>query len=264
MKRVMVVGAFTFIGYALVKRLLQEGIEVIGLGVEDLQHFSMWNEEKMLLIGRNASFTYHCVQERNEWNQEVDCIYICYLNSNDYDKTAIQSFLNLYESQSIRVILLSSIPSNKENEDLDNLSFATLEEKVATLPNYLILRVPAVYGPWQPRSMVFQQLLEAQLRQETIPVVKECMDDVIFVEDVAACLFQCSSSKECGTFHVESKEADAWEKGIRILGGTVELSEKGRYKREKCFDYEPMYTIEQGLQEQKHHILQYKYLYDLK
>lgn len=264
MKRVMVVGAFTFIGYSLVKRLLQEGIEVIGLGVEDLQHFSMWSEEKMLLIGRNAGFTYHCEQERNEWNQEVDCIYICYLNPNSHDKFDSKSFLNLYESQSKRVVFLSSIPRNIENGDFDNSPFAILEKQVSTLPNYLILRVPEVYGPWQPRSKVFQQLLEAQLRQETIPVIKECMDDVVFVEDVAACLFQCSSSTECGTFHVEGKEEDAWEKGIRILGGTVELLEKGRYKREKRFDYEPMYTIEQGLQAQKHHILQYKYLYDLK
>ncbi|WP_416828735.1 NAD-dependent epimerase/dehydratase family protein [Ectobacillus polymachus] len=257
MKRVLVVGAFTFIGFTVVKRLLQEGVEVIGLDQEQPEHLSKWNEEKLMLIGRNSNFTYYSMHDREEFAKDVDTIYICYCEPDrkDYDEFDIQSMLDLCQSHSIRLVLLSSISK----------SYQRLEEQVTTVTNHIILRVPTVYGPWQPSSMVFQQLLEAELRQDTITVhVNECIDDAVFVEDVAECMLLCGTSNCCGTFHIESNEKGAWEQGLAILqgGNTIVFpKESETLERNVPFTYKPTYLVETGIQEQKNHVMKYRYLY---
>ena len=66
MERVLIVGALTFVGYHLVNKMIAEEVEVYGLDFDEFNSMTKINEEKLLLIGRNALFTYYSIRDEED------------------------------------------------------------------------------------------------------------------------------------------------------------------------------------------------------
>jgi len=286
MRGAVVIGALTFIGYHVVQKLLAEEVEVLAIDVDDLRHPSRINEEKLLLIGRNAGFTYHSLRDREAWEEicNFDVVYFCLCEPNQYeklpDKRSIQSYLHtvlaLCEARNKKLILLSSVntatalfyEAKGVEVPLSNngIFFYELEKEVRrSLTKYAILQVPTVYGPWQPTFMVYHQLILADAIGREIRIeIKENSEDAVYVEDVAECLYECGQNKVTGTYYIESGEAGQWHKGIALLNGSnkIRIREKRVEKKPTaCYRYRPQYSLKEGLQEQILHVNKYKNLY---
>ncbi len=86
MNRVLIIGALTFVGYHLVNKMLAEDIEVYGMDFADFENISKIEEEKLMLIGRNALFTYSDIRDDREWheieNNPFDAAYFCLCEPN--------------------------------------------------------------------------------------------------------------------------------------------------------------------------------------
>ena len=86
MERVLIVGALTFVGYHLVNKMIAEEVEVYGLDFDEFDSMTKINEEKLLLIGRNALFTYYSIRDEDGWRsvekENFDTVYFCLYEPN--------------------------------------------------------------------------------------------------------------------------------------------------------------------------------------
>ena len=86
MERVLIVGALTFVGYHLVNKMIAEEVEVYGLDFDEFDSMTKINEEKLLLIGRNALFTYYSIRDEDGWRsveeETFDTVYFCLYEPN--------------------------------------------------------------------------------------------------------------------------------------------------------------------------------------
>ncbi|CAG9612883.1 hypothetical protein BACCIP111899_02061 [Bacillus rhizoplanae] len=281
MKRVIVVGALTFIGYHLVQKFLEEEVEVYAFDFDNMNSMSKMNEEKLCLIGRNALFTYFSLRGDEGWamleEADINAAYFCLCEPNQQkdfrNERTILQYVKRFESfcrrKEIKLIVLSSIESNHAcSNDENSMHFSKIEREVKKGDaDYCILRVPTVYGPWQPLFMTYQHLILSQIKQQTISVpVEECAYDLLYVEDVARCLYEFGR-KGTGIkiYSLCSGEENQWQKGIELLQETGEI----QIHHKECSNGEEtekivinQMALEDGLQRQISHIKQYKELYE--
>lgn len=281
MNCVCIVGAFTFTGYNLVEKMISEGIEVYGIDFDEREKMQKIDEEKLYLIGRNALFSYHSLQEDEGWQaieeHEIDAVYVCLYEPNrrtgfrdeQIGLQYIKRMSRLCKRKGIKLVVLSSaevddLQSNSENK----MFFARIEEQVKkNSEHYSILRVPAVYGPWQPSFMAYHQLMLCDvMNREKVSTIEESHFDLLYVEDVCSCLYRSGiKDVNVGTYVIGSGEERLWEKGMERLQSAMQLASplpiKNREPRQMIF-IEKGVTLDEGLQKQKRHIKRYKELYE--
>lgn len=281
MKRVIVVGALTFIGYHLVQKFLKEEVEVYALDFDDMKSVSKVNEEKLCLIGRNALFTYSSLRDDEGWEvlekTDIDAAYFCLCEPNQQkdfrNERIILQYVKRFESfcrrKEIKLIVLSSVEVNHVcSSDENSMLFSKIEREVKKgSADYCILRVPTVYGPWQPLFMTYHHLILSQIKQQTISAsVEEYACDLLYVEDVARCLYDFGRKRtETKIYSLCSGEENQWQKGIELLQETGKI----QIHRKECQNDEGtekiainQMALEDGLKRQISHIKQYKELYE--
>ncbi|UOY92132.1 NAD(P)-dependent oxidoreductase [Ectobacillus sp. JY-23] len=265
MKGAVVIGALSFIGYHLVQTLLKEGIEVLAFDTEDLLAATPISEEKLLLIGRHAGFSYHSLGEREELEvNHTQTVYFCLCDPNEARfspnaVTHLQRAIVNCRKHGLPLILVSSIsPSD---------AMIQIETEVQSYERSAVLRVPAVYGPWQPHFMVYQQLIVAAIsKREPIITVSENNTDAVYVEDVVTCLYELGKNNAIGMYYVESGEANTWDRGIELLNGDrniMTMSKRAVKKKGSSYPLRAKRTLQEGLELQKRHVKIYESLYDV-
>jgi UDP-glucose 4-epimerase len=166
-------------GFHLCQRLLNEGIEVIGVDDKKNAHFA---EEQLLTIGRNANLnfidTQFCQLENIKIDEEIDVIF----HTPDYHLNAFYEAMNkesdvkqicsIAHEKDAKVIFQSTYEvygnlsgevseENKTNPKTPLGVFIDLEEK--RLINYkgihyMILRFPMIFGPWDQHGIVLESI----------------------------------------------------------------------------------------------------------
>ncbi|ENQ3107553.1 hypothetical protein SAMN04488168_103153 [Bacillus sp. 491mf] len=282
MKRVVIIGALTFVGYHLVQKFLKEEVEVYAFDFDNMSSMSKVNEEKLCLIGRNALFIYSSLRDREGWEaleeHEIDVVYFCLCEPNQQRAFRnerlilryVKSVESLCKRKEINCIMLSSKKVNQiDSNDKNGLFFQTIEGEIKKGgADYCILRVPAVYGPWQPSFMAYHHIILAQLKQRTISLpIEECTCDLLYVEDVANYLYTIGQEKmEMNIYTLCSEEKNRWQKGIDILQkrGRVQVQKKECLKgdEEKKIVVPSEFSLEKGMLRQISHIKQYRELYE--
>jgi UDP-glucose 4-epimerase len=287
LEEAIVIGTFSFLGYNLLTKLLEDGVTVHGIDTEDGQDSEEVNEEKILAIGRNANFIY--LQEE-EWLQLLDrkegpkvnalfyCLDIFDQQSLARARQSLSQAIKYCKFHSCPLIFSSSLEvvdhneqqTITENTPINPISakgkrYNSLEEIIHMKYNeepfsYLILRFPTLYGPWQPNSYAFQRAImaiEEGNLEHYIEDEDEYKGDLLYVGDAVQALLNaesCSTRNEL--FHITTGKKGEWEKGISHIlnkkidcrNNTLCLTNK---KAKELLGFTPTVGIEEGIVNQK-------------
>ncbi len=191
----LVVGVGGFLGSNLADRLLEKGIQVIGV-----DNFKTGHRENLALATKKSSF--HLLTENTEdLELEVDRLdYIFIVASEGWN---LKNVLKIFKSSKARLLFTSYIElySNK-GEDLEFDWFKKAEVEIARFArenglNARILRMGAVFGPRMnfnsddPAVKLIQEALNNNL-QKDIPL--EFSTRALFIEDAVELIIRCSLS----------------------------------------------------------------------
>jgi UDP-glucose 4-epimerase len=290
LENAIVMGTFSFIGFHLSTKLLEDGITVHGIDTQIDQECDQVKEEKLMVIGRNANLNQ---LQKEDWEnrlskqtEKIDTLFYCIdiptLNDT-YQADARQYMIQAIEycqKHSTKLIVASSIEVVDHQENI-------ITEKSPLLPvtkrgefylqleqllniywlkksfPYLILRLPTLYGPWQPDSFAFQKAL--RLKEEGKPVdwVEDYyMGDVLFIEDAITAYIKAATSPHVHeVVHVTSGQIGEWEKGMEIILNKKRKDRSINYKfsnekAEELLTFRPSVLLEEGLNKQSNHIRQ--------
>lgn len=234
MDRAIIIGAFGFLGYSVCRAMLDEGIEVNVISVEEEYDFLI--EEKRMEIGRNANLLEDEVRDRTEEKVEAPipviipfCDY--YMMEKEqvlFENQFIQEELFTLPSENYPITLLlpelleyegSSViePLVKLKEEITNKGFSLKE-----------VLVPTLYGPWQPEGCFFQQILSLGEEAIDVPALnpRESTSDAIYVADAAAVVLNLLEEVQGGKYVIRSGETNSWCKCLKSIYDSLLKSEK--------------------------------------
>ncbi|MGH1295976.1 NAD-dependent epimerase/dehydratase family protein [Bacillus pretiosus] len=280
MERVLILGALTFVGYHLVNKMIAEEVEVYGLDFDEFENMTKINEEKLLLIGRNALFTYYSIRDEDGWRsvegEKFDTVYFCLYEPNQQsgfrnERVILQylkRIIRLCAEQKVKLNLISSIEVENADESENKRLFSKVEEglKKGEAP-YSVFRVPTLYGPWQPSFMMYHQLILSELdEKECHYASEENGSDLLYVEDVCEYLWENGMKEEhLGIYNLLSGKKSLWKKGMNLLRAADKVNKKNEEERNDAVEVISIKRntpLEYGLNKQLAHMKKYKELYE--
>ncbi|KKZ97601.1 hypothetical protein B4147_3128 [Bacillus wiedmannii] len=280
MERVLIIGGLTFVGYHLVNKMIAEEVEVYGLDFDEFENMKKINEEKLLLIGRNALFTYYSIRDEDGWKsvegEKFDTVYFCLYEPNQQsgfrnERVILQylkRIIRLCAEQKVKLNLISSIEVGNADESENKRLFLKVEEglKKGEAP-YSVFRVPTLYGPWQPSFMMYHQLILSELdEKECHYASEENGSDLLYVEDVCEYLWENGMNEEhLGIYNLLSGKKSLWKKGMNLLRATDKVNKKNEEERNDAVEVISIKRntpLEYGLNKQLAHMKKYKELYE--
>ncbi|OAK01781.1 UDP-glucose 4-epimerase [Bacillus wiedmannii] len=280
MERVLIIGALTFVGYHLVNKMIAEEVEVYGLDFDEFENMTKINEEKLLLIGRNALFTYYSIRDEDGWRsvegEKFDTVYFCLYEPNQQsgfrnERVILQylkRIIRMCAEQKVKLNLISSIEVGNADESENKRLFLKVEEglKKGEAP-YSVFRVPTLYGPWQPSFMMYHQLILSELdEKECYYASEENGSDLLYVEDVCEYLWENGMNEEhLGIYNLLSGKKSLWKIGMNLLRATDKVNKKNEEERNDAVEVISIKRntpLEYGLNKQLAHMKKYKELYE--
>lgn len=295
MERAVVVGAFNFIGYSLTTYLLNKGIEVYG--------FSFHNQEnqdevdlKLDFLGRNINFKYDFDNKNNIdiylENSQFNTLFFCLNDPTTFNygqdieqhlqfsKNLIEKICKGCRNKSSHIVYISSLsifdeqhqavdentlPSPKSNHAIIHYEGEKFLRNAAALYNipFTILRVPSVYGPWQPTHMAYQQLIVKQLynRKTDLNIIENTCD-ILYIDDVVKAVANAGFKRlENEIIHLASGKANEWFVGASVLlaDNAIILAQEHpsttyhNLKAKNVLNFEVSTCINDGINEQIRH-----------
>lgn len=282
MKKALVIGSLGFIGFSLSKRLLEEEFEVIGIDQISEEHDKL-KEQKLLEIARNSNFKYinNSIQslKLQEVAENCDVLYYCLHDSNinknnineklEKMKEILKNVLDYCNKITCKFVYLSSYESLNQRNEIGQVKMEEeneIEKYSKTNKNFsfYILHLPTVYGPWQPDSMTFQQLIMGL----DSPSIDPIRDDAVFIDDLVEILLELPTGPDVNkTIKINSNQKNQWQEGVNLIKGIPyqkqELNENEEINTEvqEVYNRHLQTSLEEGIRQQKEH---YKYLQKLK
>ncbi|MDX8364457.1 NAD(P)-dependent oxidoreductase [Cytobacillus sp. IB215665] len=296
MKQAIVFGAMGFVGFNLSCHLLEEGTEVIGIRNPLIEKHDKLLEQKMLHIGRNANFHLLELEEDSSLISKGDfntssAIYYCLFDPTIHIKsvfnqhkylekslTLLTNVINFCARHKCKLILISTLDMFNRNEQIINEETEPTPKSLNGLLHhreeilvmnkgndlefpYIIVRLPTLYGPWQPMNMVFQHgILTTDLHSDQ-PTIHEDTSDVLYINDVLNSLYVLGSNKISNEIiHFASGNESEWFNGYKLIY-EQESSLRNEYKCptldttkvRQLLNFYPQTTIGEGIKKQKAH-----------
>ncbi|MCM2533702.1 hypothetical protein NDK43_16555 [Neobacillus pocheonensis] len=226
MDKAIIFGVFDFVGFHVCKTLLDKGIEVKGIRVENIGK-TPFLEEKRLEIGRNANFE---EQSFLEWsllgkpekpiNMIIFSLYDFFMLYNEAilkKEAFIQPILSYLERNKnknktlVFILPIQLLTSSLDSQALIDLK-GFLDRTLNVSDNIQLFYVPTIYGPWQPNTFLFQQTILSKLnRNEEIKGFREGTMDALFIEDVIETMIEIIESRNPGKYLLESGIKNYWD-----------------------------------------------------
>lgn len=256
MNKAVVTGALGFIGYHLCQRLLEEGVEVIGIDACIDSKRKEIQEEMLHHFGRNAQF--HFIRENllhvrfAEFMHDVDTVFHL-ANSRETVRTSqhvskkietalavtnkvieacvdrntaivYTSSLEVYGNRFGKITETSPVSPETPLGLLKVADEALLSQKTkkANIP-LLIMRLPHVFGPWQHPESLFSRLILTQLKGKTENNVelKTCpIENFMYIDDVTKALWLASN--HCFTYDIYNLASEERNQGQRVIEWLLE------------------------------------------
>ena len=222
MDKAIILNVFNFVSFHVCKALLEKGIEVRGIHVEDGKE-EPFSEEKRLEVGRNANFK---EQSLLSWvNQEKRVmrnstvifslydLFMLYKEAILQKETVTKPILNLIdESDTVTIILPSQmLMTSNESQSLNDLK-DFIDQAVGVRENIQFIYLPTIYGPWQPETFLFQQALLTKInRSEGFKGIREGTMDAIYIDDALESMVDLIDSGKPGSYLLESGRENQWD-----------------------------------------------------
>jgi len=228
MKQVLIIGTLGFVGYSLCSRLLEDGVTVIGLDHKPYENTI--HEEKLLGISRNANFTFiplkqEMLLKRDLENSMVDVVFYCLpISDNDGNierNNDMEKLLELAIDQSLLnkckfVIVASRVQGNGRSKE-ENYVINQCENL-----DYMIVKLPTLYGPWQPFEMVYQQLILAKINGVAEAInIEEDTRDILYIDDAIEGILSLLPQEHEKEIQIESGLKFQWYEGIKEISPEV-------------------------------------------
>ncbi len=253
--RVLVVGAQSHIGFALCERLLEEGVEVMAFFLDPPTEINRrLLEERLMLVGRNALFQGSFSQER--WQAEqIDIVIYCMDSGQDETlierkRGCLKKSVEIATELTRQFVLITSDTLHINNQRY-------LENHLKT---YSIIKLPKLFGPFQPPEEPIHQFLISYLsnKQETL-VIEE---PILFIKDAVNAIIEMIGKFETGKVYsflseLKNEEFEAFSVELKMNAMRIIDDESIR-----C-SIKNQTTIEMGLIEQLSCIKAYKEIYQI-
>lgn len=281
MGKIMVVGALGFIGYELSLLLMEEDVEVIAVDSSNLDDVL---ELKLDEVGRNSLF--HFQTDLNDHHHNIKAVvYCCGEENGDNHLDTYEYFtkcLSFCEEREVKLVLVSSHKvfgsvKGKITEDTPVLpdneyGVKKVEQEKILIQNskensFMIIRIPQLYGPWQPAN----QWIHQQLSKDYTNIYGDHLcKDLLFIRDAVQGIIMCLEKEFTNEIiHLGSGMMKQAYKAARLIGG---LDSKKRCedfqlikieKAEQRLEYSPKTSIKHGIQEQKDQLYKINQMKDL-
>ncbi|QNG59596.1 NAD(P)-dependent oxidoreductase [Bacillus sp. PAMC26568] len=281
MKKVFIAGIGQFVGFALCNHLLEEGVQVAGYmkKQEDKQKQNI-AEEKMMLIGRNALFER---LESLKENNAYDAVFYCMTDPadrvNENNSYFLKQCTNLSIQQNIPFILVSSTEVFGDKQTVieketvpvptteNGKSHFRQEAEVQTLFGetklYRIVRIPGLYGPWQPVNMYVHQCIMSSLTGVKSNEIKsEETRDLIFIDDAVSSLLDIVKLNLYGgtVIHLSSMK-NQWNQVAELFSEKLPGDSVFSLSKDIIHVVKNSVSLKEGIQMQKEWIKQNLYIY---
>ena len=222
MDKAIIFSVYDFVSFHMGRTLLNKGIEVIGVHIEENNETSFY-EEKRMEVGRNANFREISLTELEAFREDgktkttfILSLYDLYMVNKE---TVLQKQTMTRLQQSIEnnknltdIIFLLPIQILK-SEEAQTLRTVIDQVSVWGKNNYFYY-LPAIYGPWQPSTFTFQQALIAKMDDSDIRADKrEWMGDILFVDDAVEAILGSNETSDANAnthFLIESGKENYW------------------------------------------------------
>ena len=221
MDKAIIFGMFDFVGFHVGKHLLNKGIEVNGVHIEKTNNIHFF-DEKRLEVGRNANFLEQSVFEW-ENNHEKD-LSNSRLILSIYDLFMLKKE-QILQSDAVTRPIIQYIEDNKNKAhivlilpiqmltrtSMGNEIEGFLSKIMRLVKNTQLLYLPAIYGPWQPSTFLFQQAIVSKyIKAELTNGEREWTNDVLFVEDAIESIIEIIESGKPGRYLIASGKENHW------------------------------------------------------
>lgn len=225
MDKAIILNVFDFVSFHVCKTLLEKGIEVDGIHVEESEK-EPFSEEKRLEVGRNANFEEHSLLSwTNKEKRDTTIIFslydlfMLYKDSILQKETVTKPIIYLMDrSNGVAIIL----PSQMLTKSIDSQALIDLQvflnQIVGLERNLQLLYLPTVYGPWQPETFLFQQSFLTKInRNEGFKGVREGMMDAIYIDDAIESILDIMETGKPGSYLLESGRKKHWDNCAAFL-----------------------------------------------
>lgn len=245
----VIINPFTFVGFELCMKLLEEGNEITGVHPVHLTK-SSYAEEMEMLLGRNANFSLVDCMEIDQTDSDEYVLVICHRGVKTGNLSEMIRTVKIRAQDKIIIVL-----------DLYKEAITELHEH----QNQVTIIMPTVYGPRQPTNMVFQNSL---LNREFAfaEYERENKDDAIYIGDAVTSIIELINHPP-GKYKVQSSIENHWFKALSEIGYQVLFEEELRIEEIseeiQIHIAETTVTPKQGIEEQKqYNKLMEWYIYD--
>ncbi|MGE6260212.1 hypothetical protein ACQKCU_20415 [Heyndrickxia sporothermodurans] len=257
MERAVVFNAQQFLGFEICKELLNKGYEVLAIEHKGMVHDV--NKEKWLEIGRNANVTYQLMGDKMDFQ---DPTYNWFVPLYDFISEKEDSlfdewlyhFQRLYDEMKClvkKIIFINPSQWLNDSTAIDQVKRSLMDKvinrsEIAVLDFYL----PTIFGPWQPNTFLFQQIISKVTSQ---CYVDDC-GDAIYIENAIHAIFQHIDEQLCGEkILLKSREEDMWEKCIFYLSPeyqSLQIEKQRNLTYSKSIEVEEIVSFKEGLKRQ--------------
>lgn len=230
MDKAIIFGIYNFLSFHTSKALLNKGIEVIGIHVDGMEQ-DCFLEEKRLEVGRNANFSELTLTEwENTREQDVHkgtlvlSIYDLYMLNKESilkNEKVTKQFYPIIENSLNKLDIVLILPMQMLTSKQDETIAAILERVNGWGNNIQLFYLPAIYGPWQPDSFIFQQaILSKMLKIELINNEREWKNDVLYIQDAVETILERLETTKNGktqSYMLESGKKNYWNECASYL-----------------------------------------------
>jgi nucleoside-diphosphate-sugar epimerase len=216
MDKAIIIGVYEYIGFQLCSTLLDQGVEVIGVHLNNTVEEELL-EERRLEIGRNANFVE--LQDLSSITSIFHQVVIL-IDYYSYYRKRCEHYIETF----ILNELLSQINEKHANISIllpvQHLNKQTIFHVIELEKDRNLQRIylPAIYGPRQPENYAFQQaLLYPELPIEIDN--REWVSDALFIEDAVNMIIKVAEERtqEWNLLLFKSIVEDHWQKAAEYL-----------------------------------------------
>jgi hypothetical protein len=237
MDKAILFGVFDFVNFHVCKTLLEKGIEVKGIHIGNIDRID-YLDEKRFEVGRNANFyedpSLVGDDQTDSGSTIIISLYDLYMTFKEEilrDEAVtkpILDFLKMNQEKGILVVFL--LPIQLSLMSMDRKAFSTiksfLQQSMDKLGDTQLIFLPAIYGPWQPKTFLFQQsILTKMNRNMELKEIREGTMDALYVDDAIKAMLEIISSRVPGGYLVESGRKNHWRRCAAYLNMDKNLGE---------------------------------------